>query len=307
MSWPHYQEHQRPCGAPVAEYASEKTYPADFGGGQVFHLLDRPNTFHLSPAGLALGKHLAHTLTPAELTGRILETGTGSGAIALLLRSIGATSITGLDISEAAIATARCNELANFGNSSIEFQQGFLFPEAQANSRYDLVVFNPPGWRAPSPGLRNALERNPGLDLNAMFFGDTTVLKFLKLLPKYLAPNGRAIVGLNSLVGIADVIQRMQETNLDSAAIEHRMLERHELPLVFYTEQWRRVQHSLVSQFERGRHEYSAVFINRGDSIHWFYEITEFRPENSALLTTAQPSAPPSPLNATAELGSVRL
>jgi release factor glutamine methyltransferase len=258
---------------------SWQTYPADFGGGRIFTLENRSNTFQLSPAGLALGRHLAQTITPAELSGRILETGTGSGAIALLLRSLGARSITGLDISAGAIAAAQSNELANFGSSAIDFRRGSLFPESSDKSApgYDLIVFNPPGWRAPSPKLRSALRSSPGLDLDAMFFADTTVLSFLKLLPQFLAVNGRAILGLNSLMGIADVLQRMERESQSPSSLVYRLLERHEFPLVFYTEEWRKLQHRLISQFERGRQEYSAVFVNRGDEIHWFYEITEFR------------------------------
>ncbi len=268
-----------------------QTYSVDFGGDRTFTLEDRSDTFQVSPAGLALGRHLAQTLTPAELSGRILETGTGSGAIALLLRSLGARSITGLDISAGAIATARRNELANFGGSAIDFRQGSLFPESKTGPRYDVIIFNPPGWRAPSPQLRAALRGSPGLDLDAMFFADTTVLSFLKLLPQFLAVNGRAILGLNSLMGIADVLNRVKAEDQSSPILEHQLLGRHEFPLVFYTQEWRRLQHQLISQFKRGRQEYSAVFVYREDVIHWFYEITEFRRVGSMRLARGGPAA----------------
>lgn len=271
---------------------ADETYDACFGRGHRFRLFDRPGTFRLSQAGVAFGDHLVDNLRESEINGRILDVGTGSGAIALLLRDLGATSIAATDISASAVTTAARNEIENFGDSLIEFSHNDLFPRGEAGEekRFDLIVFNPPGWRSPSEPVRAQLnERNRSLDLEAMFYGDSVLLRFLQQLPAHLAENGRAILGLNSLIGIADIFRRSRSTHRppDGSTIDSRLLERVEFPLLFYTEEWRQVRGSLLAQFERGREEYMAVYVSRGDTIHWFYDITE---------VTVTPSAASSPL-----------
>lgn len=263
----------------VYQHADE-TYEAGFDLGHRFRLFDRRGTFRVSPAGLALGNYLISNLREHEIGGRVLEIGTGSGVIALLLRQLGATSITATDISESAVSTARLNELGNFDDSIIGFQHGDLFPHFESGQpdRFDLVVFNPPGWRAPSDLLKAELDKKQRwLDLEAMFYGDSVVLRFLQQLPEYIAEDGRAIIGLNSLIGIPDIIERSRSTHPPhgGSTVHSRLLERIEFPLLFYTDEWVEVRSSLLAQFEQGRQEYAASYVTRGETIHWFYEITE--------------------------------
>ncbi|MEU0544250.1 class I SAM-dependent methyltransferase [Nocardia sp. NPDC005978] len=273
-------------------------YEAVFDGGHRFRLLDRPGTFRLSRAGLALGNHLRANLRPAEIGGRILEVGTGSGAIALLLRDMGATSIAATDICAAAVESARQHEVANFGDSIIDFEHCDLFPrnDSGENERFDLIVFNPPGWRTP-PGLAESglAELDGTLNLDAMFYGDSVVLRFLQQLPDHLTENGRAVIGLNSLIGIADIADRAASAHRarTGSAIHSRVLESCEFPLMFYTEEWARVREFLLTEFERGRREYAATYVTKGDTIHWFYEITEVTVEPLALSTAAPRHEPP--------------
>ncbi|MFI5491520.1 methyltransferase [Actinoplanes sp. NPDC051859] len=268
------------------------TYDVCFDLGHCFRLFDRPETFHVSQAGLALGDHLVRHLRERELGGRILEIGTGSGAISLLLRGLGASSISATDISAAAVSTARQNELANFGDAVIDFRHSDLFPDSPR--RFDLIVFNPPGWRTPSDVFKAELdEKHRSLDLAAMFYGDSVLLRFLHQLPEHLAPGGRAIIGLNSLVGIADIFGRSRSIQRPSgtATVHSEVLERIEFPLLFYTEEWLELRTSLLAQFEQGREEYAATFITRGNTLHWFYEITEV-----TVLAPFEELALPSPL-----------
>src|SRR3954463_10175510 len=97
-------------GSDVADLLDPATtYEASFDLAHRFRLLDRPGTFRVSQAGLALGNHLVHNLRENEVSGRILDIGTGSGAIALLRRDMGAPSVAATDISASTVSTAREN------------------------------------------------------------------------------------------------------------------------------------------------------------------------------------------------------
>ncbi len=259
--------------------ATHGSYQVSFAGGHAFRLIDHKATFRVSEAGLSLGNRLVRNLREDELNGRVLDIGTGSGAIALLLRAMGATDIAATDICATAVATAVQNEERNFGSSIIDFTHGDLFPEdADERGPFDLIVFNPPGWRTPSDSLQAILDQQRGpLNLKSMFFGDSVLLRFLEQLPRFLAPGGRAIVGFNSLVGIPDLIGRFRARcgGPTDPIVHFKLLERAEIPMMFYTEEWAEIRASLHEEFERGRDEYSATYITKNDTIHWFYEITE--------------------------------
>jgi release factor glutamine methyltransferase len=258
---------------------AEARYDVYLGLGHLFSLTDNPNVFRVSAAGLALGCHLLKALQDDELCGSILDLGTGSGIQALLMRGMGATRIVATDISERAVTTAQANEIRNFGDTIVSYRAGNLFEALQtrADDRFDLIVFNPPGWRSPSETLKSKLHHSAnGLDLNAMFYGDGVLVEFLAQLPNRLASGGRAIVGLNSLVGIADVLKRGNERlEGDGQKLKFKLLERVEIPLLFYTPSWQNATADLLEEFERWRDAHRSAFLKVGNRFTWFYEITE--------------------------------
>lgn len=264
--------------ATEAMVGSDVLYEVYFGLGHLLQLFDRPNTFRMSDAGKSLGCYLVRAIGHSELQGRALDLGTGSGAIALLLRGLGFSSIVATDISAEAVDTARDNELANFRDQRIEFSQGDLFePLGPAgDDDFDLVIFNPPGWRTPSEQLLSELGEQAGeLDLEAMFYGDRVLKRFLSELPGRLREGGRAIVGMNSLVGIADIIEETRTLSDGAGQLHFRLLERVELPLLLYTRGWRDSSDALKREFARVREQHRAVFLDDGESLRWFYEIVE--------------------------------
>lgn len=245
--------------------------------GHLFSLADDPNVFPVSTAGLALGNQLLRDITKDELDGALLDLGTGSGVQAMLLRGMGATRIVATDVSAHATAIARENEIFNFGDSIITYQAGPLFDAIEKNgdNRFDLIVFNPPGWRAPSEALKSKLRNAVGgLDLNAMFYGDAILVDFLTSLPDHLSANGRAIVGFNSLVGIADVIRRAN-ARVGQRRLRLKLIERIEIPLLFYTPSWQSAKTALLDEFDHWRRSHRSAFSNVDGQFKWFYEITE--------------------------------
>jgi release factor glutamine methyltransferase len=99
-------------------------------------LIPRPETEHLVEKALDLAKRFARP--------RIVDVGTGSGAIAVALaHKLPAAEITATDLSEAALAIARENAERNKVAAGIRFLQGDLLAPI-ADQRFDLVVSNPP-------------------------------------------------------------------------------------------------------------------------------------------------------------------
>ncbi|WP_232379990.1 methyltransferase [Polyangium fumosum] len=269
----------RPLGElPHSERESSNGYSAYFGLGHSIELLDRPGVFKISPAGLALGAHLLKTVEDRDLEGRFLDIGTGCGALAILLRSIGAADVTASDISATSVALAAENEQLNFPDARIRFVVSDLFSGLKPGSdRYDMIIFNPPGWRTPSPELREELARIRGdIDPSAMFYGDQILMRFLDELPGYLRPDGRAIVGLNSLVGIKSMLHQYKAQHDGAPPLRFRLCERHTFPLLFYSDHWKRISQELRAEFARWRkHHGSAYTVDSQGNLYWSYELVD--------------------------------
>jgi release factor glutamine methyltransferase len=115
-------------------------------------LVPRPDTELLVERALALRP---------ESTGRIVDLGTGSGAIALALASERPLwQVTATELSADALAVARGNA-ASLALAQVEFVQGSWF-EPLAERRFDLVVSNPPYIGADEAALfEPALQHEP--------------------------------------------------------------------------------------------------------------------------------------------------
>ena len=99
-------------------------------------LIPRPETEHLVEAVL---EHVPH-----DRPLRIVDVGTGSGAIAVsLTHALPHAQVTALDISEAALAVARRNAEANGVAERMRFLKSDLLATV-AGELFDAVVSNPP-------------------------------------------------------------------------------------------------------------------------------------------------------------------
>lgn len=259
--------------------ANAHQYSTYFGLGHRVALYDRPGVFKVSLAGISFGAYLLKGVQYHELAQNILDVGTGSGVLALLLRSMGARDITATDVCKNAVQLATENELLNFDEKQIHFYCGNLFAGLPKGEKYATIIFNPPGWRTPSSQLLEKL-RNLGSDCDlvpeAMFFGDQVLLQFLKELPAYLHKNGRALVGLNSLVGIQDVFSRYRATCYGEVPVRFRLLERHSLPLLLYSPGWKQAYPFLREEFRHWQDHYGAAYtIDSQGNLYWSYEVVE--------------------------------
>jgi release factor glutamine methyltransferase len=139
---------RRALGQPVA-YLVEKRefYSKDFAVGPDV-LIPRPETETLVEAALArfvprTAQLSAHSNDGASQP-RVLDLGTGSGAIAVVLACARPDiRVTATDASEGALAVARANAEAHGCIGRIELLHGSWY-EPLAGRRFDLIVANPP-------------------------------------------------------------------------------------------------------------------------------------------------------------------
>ncbi len=169
-------------------------------------LIPRPDTEVIVEEALAVFR--AQALSRP----RILDIGTGSGAIALALaREIPDARITATDISPAALAVAQRNSrLLGLGDSII-FQVSDLFEQIQGT--FDIIVSNPPyigaaEYETLEQGVRNF---EPKLALRA---GQTGVEFYEKLIYQahsYLNENGWLLLEIGA--SQSESVQSIMKTN----------------------------------------------------------------------------------------------
>ncbi len=119
---------------------------------------------------------------------RVLDVGTGTGVLALLLLQRGALHAVATDCDERAIACARANAKALRLADKLEVVQADLFPPGAA--RFDLIVSNPP-WIPEPP--KNRIDR-------AVFDDDGRFLRgLLAGAPARLTATGQLLLLLSDL------------------------------------------------------------------------------------------------------------
>jgi release factor glutamine methyltransferase len=104
-------------------------------------LIPRPETEGLVAEALQV---LVDAKRPTR-SWRILEIGTGSGAVSIALaKELPLASLVATDLSGKALAIARENALGNGVQERIQFLQGDLFAPLEEGSQFELILSNPP-------------------------------------------------------------------------------------------------------------------------------------------------------------------
>jgi release factor glutamine methyltransferase len=172
---------RRAAGEPVAYIVGYKDFWTLRLAVNPAVLVPRPETELLVERALILG---------STGTARVVDLGTGSGAIALALaceRKDWAVAAT--DISEGALDLARANA-SMLGLGRVEFVKGQWF-EPLAARRFDLIVSNPPYVAEGDPALQDpALKREPQIALVSGRDGLSALREIVRLAPQYLERRG---------------------------------------------------------------------------------------------------------------------
>lgn len=152
-------------------------------------LIPRPDT------ETAVDETLARLPAAAEgSTPRVLDIGTGSGAIALALcKARGDLAVFASDLSEDALAVARAN--AERLGLAVTFLQGDLVAPAREHAPFDALVANLPYIPAGDlPGLSADVKSEPVLALDGGADGLKLVRALVSEAPALLAPEGALVL-----------------------------------------------------------------------------------------------------------------
>ena len=190
-------------------------------------LIPRPETEHVVEAALdcvakdcvALDR-VARTLLSAALDLRIVDVGTGSGAIALALaKELPTAKIHATDISPEALEVARANAARHDLTSRIEFHRADLL-EGFSPASLDIIVSNPP-YVGESEEDSVQLEVRKFEPRNAVFAGPTGLEVIERLITQahaVLRPGGWLVFEISGT--IADRVRNLL-SRWDKAAIRN--------------------------------------------------------------------------------------
>jgi release factor glutamine methyltransferase len=162
-------------------------------------LIPRPETELLVEVVLERAMRYAH-----ESSLKILDIGTGSGAIAICLaKELPHARITAVDISGAALKIARENSERHGVANRIEFGRGDLFEPVAG--QFEFIVSNPPYVRREELSMLPAeiLDREPLAALDGGIDGLDYYRRIIAEAYQYLEPGGHLVLEIGADMGAA--------------------------------------------------------------------------------------------------------
>lgn len=212
---------RRAAGEPVAYIRGMKEFRGLAFTVDPRALIPRPETERLVELAEAeVMRRLASSARPPGSPPiRVVDVGTGSGAIAISLvvalrrrRAHGDVSIVATDVSPDALALARENAVGHAAADRLIFLEADLLPPVIADP-YDVVLANLPYVRSEVvPGLPVAASFEPVLALDGGTDGLALIARLLERLPEALAEGGVALLEIGADQG--DAIVALAATTL---------------------------------------------------------------------------------------------
>lgn len=206
---------RRAAGEPVAYLRGLKEFFGLAFSVDRRALIPRPETERLVELAEAeVMRRLAAAARPAGAAPlRVVDVGTGSGAIAVALavvlrgrRALSAVEILATDLSADALALARENAVAHAVADSITFEEADLLPSDGDPGGFDLVLANLPYVRHDAmAGLPVAASFEPAMALDGGADGLAVIERLLGCLPPGLADDGLALLEIGADQGEAIV------------------------------------------------------------------------------------------------------
>ena len=169
-------------GFPVAYLTGEKEFRSITFRVNRHTLIPRPETELVVEAALER--------IPAQYRHRVLDLGTGSGAIAVAVASERPDcAVTAVDLSADALVVARENAATNHV-ANISFEQSDWFGNLY-NRRFDAIICNPPYVQYPDTGLPpEELRYEPRLALDGGYNGTACIRTVISSGLRHINPGG---------------------------------------------------------------------------------------------------------------------
>jgi release factor glutamine methyltransferase len=182
-------------------------------------LTPRPETELLVETAIGFARrHLAR-----DRRLRILDVGTGSGAIAIALaEEISAAEVWASDISSDALEVARANARRHDVEQKVRFLGGDLFaPVAEMAGGFDLIVSNPPYIRRDDIAAlpRDVRDFEPRLALDGGADGLDYYRRLAREAPRYLSAGGFLAVEIGAGMG-EEVARLFAEAGFASVRVD---------------------------------------------------------------------------------------
>jgi release factor glutamine methyltransferase len=152
---------------------------------------------------------------PTSMPSRVLDLGTGSGAIALAVQSKRPSAqVHATDASADALAVARAN--ATLHKLAVQFHQGSWL-EAVAGQQFDLIISNPPYVAAADPHLA-ALTYEPLQALASGADGLEDIRQIVAQAPKHLHAGGWLLLehGYDQAATVRDLLEKQGFSSVES-------------------------------------------------------------------------------------------
>ncbi|GHG50854.1 HemK2/MTQ2 family protein methyltransferase [Streptomyces griseocarneus] len=149
---------------------------------------------------------------------RVLDVGTGTGALALAAARQGAGQVTAVDISVRAVLTARVNGL--LARRRIRAVRGDLLGPV-AGQRFDLVLANPPYVPTPATGRPPRAADRPR---DAGEDGRSVLDPLCARVPALLEPAGVLLIVHSALSGVARTLALLADGGLEARITDRRFV-----------------------------------------------------------------------------------
>jgi release factor glutamine methyltransferase len=194
-AWQEYEQ-RRLNGEPVAYILGFKSfYNIDLQVAPGV-LIPRPETELLVDIAIVHIQKISNNQSNHNKSTKILDLGTGSGAISLALaHNIPNAHITAVDVSLDALKIAESNAQLLELSDRAEFLHGSWFEPLQESTHFDVIVSNPPYIKAGDPHLQEGdLRFEPTNALTDHEDGLSSFKIIFNQAKAHLAPNGLLIV-----------------------------------------------------------------------------------------------------------------
>ncbi|MFB9376790.1 HemK2/MTQ2 family protein methyltransferase [Kineococcus gynurae] len=145
---------------------------------------------------------------------RVLDVGTGGGALALSAVRAGARSVTAVDLSRLSLITTRLNSLLH--RARVELRHGDLFDPVRGR-RFDLVLANPPYVPSRSDVLP---RRGPGRAWDAGRDGRAVIERICDDVAAVLVDGGRLLMVHSALADEDRTVQRLRDRGFRAAVVD---------------------------------------------------------------------------------------